>query len=423
MKEKIKIGIIGVGYVGLPLAVEFQKKYNVVCYDNNKKRIKNLNSNIDNTLEVSKNTLQKTKRLFFTNDINKLKDVNYFIVTVPTPINKQNKPNLQMLIKASKDVGKLLKKGDIVIYESTVYPGCTEEVCVPLLEKYSYLRYNVDFYCGYSPERINPGDKKHRLPKIKKVVSGSNRLILKKIKKLYSKIISAGIHEASSIKIAEAAKVIENTQRDLNIALINELSVIFNKLKIDTDEVLKAAETKWNFMPFKPGLVGGHCIGVDPYYLTYKAESLGYKPKVILSGRGINESVPKYIVKNLRIKMKKKSIKFVGSKILIMGLTFKENCPDMRNSKVPIMIDILKKNGCKVDVFDPWINDNENILGKKYNLQKKLSSKNYDSIIIAVAHNIFKQFKIQKYLKLCKEKHVIYDLKHILPKKYVDLRL
>jgi UDP-N-acetyl-D-glucosamine/UDP-N-acetyl-D-galactosamine dehydrogenase len=423
MKEKIKIGIIGVGYVGLPLAIEFQKKYNVVCYDNNKTRIKNLNSNIDNTLEVSKNTLQKTKRLFFTNDINKLKDVNYFIVTVPTPINKQNKPNLQMLIKASKDVGKLLNKGDIVIYESTVYPGCTEEVCVPLLEKYSYLRYNVDFYCGYSPERINPGDKKHRLPKIKKVVSGSNRLILKKIKKLYSKIISAGIHEASSIKIAEAAKVIENTQRDLNIALINELSVIFNKLKIDTDEVLKAAETKWNFMPFKPGLVGGHCIGVDPYYLTYKAESLGYKPKVILSGRGINESVPKYIVKNLRIKMKKKSIKFVGSKILIMGLTFKENCPDMRNSKVPIMIDILKKNGCNVDVFDPWINDNENILGKKYNLQKKLSSKNYDSIIIAVAHNIFKQFKIQKYLKLCKEKHVIYDLKHILPKKYVDLRL
>ena len=423
MKEKIKIGIIGVGYVGLPLAVEFQKKYNVVCYDTNKKRIKNLNSNIDNTLEVSKNTLQKTKRLFFTNDINKLKDVNYFIVTVPTPINKQNKPNLQMLIKASKDVGKLLKKGDIVIYESTVYPGCTEEVCVPLLEKYSYLRYNVDFYCGYSPERINPGDKKHRLPKIKKVVSGSNRLILKKIKKLYSKIISAGIHEASSIKIAEAAKVIENTQRDLNIALINELSVIFNKLKIDTNEVLKAAETKWNFMPFKPGLVGGHCIGVDPYYLTYKAESLGYKPKVILSGRGINESVPKYIVKNLRIKMKKKSIKFFGSKILIMGLTFKENCPDMRNSKVPIMIDILKKNGCNVDVFDPWINDNENILGKKYNLQKKLSSKNYDSIIIAVAHNIFKQFKIQKYLKLCKEKHVIYDLKHILPKKYVDLRL
>lgn len=423
MKEKIKIGIIGVGYVGLPLAIEFQKKYNVVCYDNNKKRIKNLNSNVDNTLEVSKNTLQKTKRLFFTNDINKLKDVNYFIVTVPTPINKQNKPNLQMLIKASKDVGKLLKKGDIVIYESTVYPGCTEEVCVPLLEKYSYLRYNVDFYCGYSPERINPGDKKHRLPKIKKVVSGSNRLILKKIKKLYSKIISAGIHEASSIKIAEAAKVIENTQRDLNIALINELSVIFNKLKIDTNEVLKAAETKWNFMPFKPGLVGGHCIGVDPYYLTYKAESLGYKPKVILSGRGINESVPKYIVKNLRIKMKKKSIKFFGSKILIMGLTFKENCPDMRNSKVPIMIDILKKNGCNVDVFDPWINDNENILGKKYNLQKKLSSKNYDSIIIAVAHNIFKQFKIQKYLKLCKEKHVIYDLKHILPKKYVDLRL
>ena len=421
--RKIKIGIIGVGYVGLPLAVEFQKKYNVVCYDTNKKRIKHLNSNIDNTLEVSKNTLQKTKRLFFTNDINKLKDVNYFIVTVPTPINKQNKPNLQMLIKASKDVGKLLKKGDIVIYESTVYPGCTEEVCVPLLEKYSYLRYNVDFYCGYSPERINPGDKKHRLPKIKKVVSGSNRLILKKIKKLYSKIISAGIHEASSIKIAEAAKVIENTQRDLNIALINELSVIFNKLKIDTNEVLKAAETKWNFMPFKPGLVGGHCIGVDPYYLTYKAESLGYKPKVILSGRGINESVPKYIVKNLRIKMKKKSIKFFGSKILIMGLTFKENCPDMRNSKVPIMIDILKKNGCNVDVFDPWINDNENILGKKYNLQKKLSSKNYDSIIIAVAHNIFKQFKIQKYLKLCKEKHVIYDLKHILPKKYVDLRL
>ena len=281
------------GYVGLPLAVEFQKKYDVICYDSNNTRIKNLKLSIDYTLEVSKKKLQKTKRLLFTNKIKDLSSVNYYIVTVPTPINKIYKPDLKMLIEASRSVGKLLKKGDIVIYESTVYPGCTEEVCVPILKNYSGLNYNKDFFCGYSPERINPGDKKHCLTKVKKVVSGSTKKISKKIKNLYSKIIIAGVHEASSIKVAEAAKVIENTQRDLNIALINELSVIFNRLKIDTYEVLKAAETKWNFMSFRPGLVGGHCIGVDPYYLTYKAESLGYRPKVILAGRDINESIPK----------------------------------------------------------------------------------------------------------------------------------
>jgi len=422
-KKNIVIGIIGVGYVGLPLAVEFEKKYKVICYDKNQSRIKSLKSNFDNTLEISSKNLKKVKRIKFTNDAKDLIEVNRFIITVPTPINIKNKPDLSKLKDASKIVGKYIKKGDIVIYESTVYPGCTEEICVPILENYSMLKFNKDFFCGYSPERINPGDKNHRLPNIKKVVSGSTNKIRDKIKKLYSKIIKAGIYAAPSIRVAEAAKVIENTQRDLNIALINELSIIFNKLKIDTDEVLKAANTKWNFLPFRPGLVGGHCIGVDPYYLTYKAESEGYKPKVILAGRVINEYMPQYVVKNFIKIMKNKSIKLKNSKILIMGTTFKENCPDMRNSKVPEIINRLKNLGCKIHVYDPWVNKEEFLNINKINLINKFFNLKYDAIIIAVAHKKFKDLNVEKYLKLCKKKHVIYDLKHILPKKFVDMRL
>ena len=306
--RNIKIGIVGVGYVGLPLAIEFNKKRNVVCFDSSNKRVQQLRSNFDYTMEVSKKTLINAKKISFTTNPKDLAEVNCFIITVPTPINKEKKPDLSMLIDATKTVGRNIKFGDLVIYESTVFPGCTEDICVPILEKYSKLTFNKDFFCGYSPERINPGDKKRRLPFIKKIVSGSTLKVSKLVKKLYSEIIKVGIHEAASIKIAEAAKVIENTQRDLNIALINELSIIFNKLKIDTEEVLKAAESKWNFIPFRPGLVGGHCIGVDPYYLTHKAEKIGYKPKVILSGRGINNGMPKFVVKNLKNLMKKKKL-------------------------------------------------------------------------------------------------------------------
>lgn len=423
MKKNIIIGIIGVGYVGLPLAIEFAKKYRVICYDKDQDRIKDLKSNIDDTLEVSSIDLKKSKNITFTNNEKDLLQVNRYIITVPTPITVKFKPNLTMLINASKLVGKLLKKKDIVIFESTVYPGCTEEVCVPILEKFSGLLFNKDFFCGYSPERINPGDKKHRLPDIKKVISGSTNYATDKIKKLYSEIIKAGVYTSPSIKIAEAAKVIENTQRDLNIALINELSIIFNKLKIDTNEVLKAAKTKWNFIPFKPGLVGGHCIGIDPYYLTYKAENVGYKPKVILAGRVINENMSNLIAKNFVTMLKKKSIKIKNSKVLVMGVTFKENCPDMRNSKVLDIVFNLEKIGCKVDIYDPWINNKEFLLKNKINIKKKLNNFNYDGIIIAVAHEIFKNFTTDKYLKLCKKNSVIYDLKHILPNSISDIRL
>ena len=421
--RNIKIGIVGVGYVGLPLAIEFNKKRNVVCFDSSNKRVQQLRSNFDYTMEVSKKTLINAKKISFTTNPKDLAEVNCFIITVPTPINKEKKPDLSMLIDATKTVGRNIKFGDLVIYESTVFPGCTEDICVPILEKYSKLTFNKDFFCGYSPERINPGDKKRRLPFIKKIVSGSTLKVSKLVKKLYSEIIKVGIHEAASIKIAEAAKVIENTQRDLNIALINELSIIFNKLKIDTEEVLKAAESKWNFIPFRPGLVGGHCIGVDPYYLTHKAEKIGYKPKVILSGRGINNGMPKFVVKNLKNLMKKKKINIKNSKILVMGFAFKENCPDIRNSKVSEIIKYLKKTGCKIDVYDPLIESSEAI--KEYNISplKKYPSRKYDALILAVAHRRFKKLSKNNFLKLCKKNSVIYDLKYILPRKYVDLRL
>ena len=341
--EEIKIAIIGLGYVGLPLALEFSKKKKVIGFDINKDRIKDLNSGIDKNLDFQKNEIQISKKLNFTYNVEDLKFANCFIITVPTPIDEFKKPDLLPLLSASEMVGKIIKKGDLIIYESTVYPGCVEDECVPILEKFSELRYNIDFFCGYSPERINPGDKKHTLSNIKKITSGSTPEIANFVDNLYKEIITAGTHMAPNIKVAEAAKIIENTQRDLNIALINELSIIFDKLNIDTKEVLDAASTKWNFLPFKPGLVGGHCIGVDPYYLTYKAEKIGYHPKIILAGREINDSMGNYVALKFIEELKKKNIKIKGSKILIMGLTFKENCTDIRNSGIKNVIEKLKK--------------------------------------------------------------------------------
>ncbi|TAE01696.1 MAG: nucleotide sugar dehydrogenase, partial [Bacteroidetes bacterium] len=354
-----KIAVIGLGYVGLPLAVEFGKKYEVIGFDIKEKRIKELSQGIDLTLEVSESELKNIKNLRFSSDIEDLRKANIFIITVPTPIDQYKKPDLFPLISASTLVGKVLKKNDIVIYESTVYPGCTEEDCVPVLEKYSGLKFNKDFFCGYSPERINPGDKEHTLPKIKKVVSGSTPEIAQKVNELYSSIITAGTHLVSSIKVAEASKIIENSQRDLNIAFVNELALIFDKMNIDTTEVLIAAGTKWNFLPFRPGLVGGHCIGVDPYYLTHKAESLGYLPQVILAGRRINDNMGIYVAQKVIKLMIQKSHNIKESKILVLGMTFKENCPDIRNSRVIDVIKELQDFGAKVEVFDPWADAQE----------------------------------------------------------------
>ena len=358
-KKDLKLAIIGLGYVGLPLALEFEKKRKVIAFDINKKRVEELKSGIDSNLESSKEKLQCARQLKFTNNINDLKIANCYIITVPTPIDKFKEPNLKPLLNSSKMVGNFIKKKDIVIYESTVYPGCVEEVCVPILEKISGLKFNKDFFCGYSPERINPGDKEHTISNIKKITSGSTPKVADLVDDLYNEIITVGTHKAPSLKIAEAAKVIENTQRDLNIALINELSILFGKMNIDTQAVLKAAESKWNFLPFKPGLVGGHCIGVDPYYLTQKAEKIGYYPKVILAGREINDNMGIYVAKNLIKEMKKKKIKIQNAKILIMGLTFKENCADIRNSGVEKVIYELKKLNCRLELYDPWANDEE----------------------------------------------------------------
>ncbi len=421
--EEIKLAIIGLGYVGLPLALEFSKKKNVIGFDINKKRIKDLNSGIDKNLEFNKKELQSLKKLNFTNSVEDLKSANCFIITVPTPIDKFKKPDLKPLFNASELIGKIIKKGNLIIYESTVYPGCIEEECVPILEKFSDLKYNIDFFCGYSPERINPGDKKHTLSNIKKITSGSTPEITNFVDDLYNEIIIAGTHKAPNIKVAEAAKVIENTQRDLNIALINELSIIFNKLNIDTKEVLDAASSKWNFLPFKPGLVGGHCIGVDPYYLTHKAESIGYKPKVILSGREINDNMGDYVAFKFLEEIKKKNIQINRSKILIMGLTFKENCSDIRNSGVSNVIEKLKKYNCNLDLYDPWANSEEieEIYGIAPNI--KLNQNTYDGIIIAVAHEKFKNMGQNAILSLCKKNHVIYDLKYLFSKDQVTLRL
>ena len=414
-----KIGIIGLGYVGLPLAVEFGKVLQVVGFDINHSRIEELEKGFDRTLEVEKEELKKAVHLSFSSIIDKLKEVNIFIITVPTPVNDHKKPDLRPLLKASETVGKVLKKGDVVIYESTVYPGCTEEDCVPVLEKISGLKFNVDFFCGYSPERINPGDKAHRLPTIKKVTSGSTPEIAEKVDQLYKKIVKAGTHKASSIKVAEAAKVIENSQRDINIAFVNELSLIFEKMGIDTYEVLEAAGTKWNFLPFRPGLVGGHCIGVDPYYLTHKAESLGYHSEVILAGRKINDSMGIHIVSRVVKLMTQRDVPVKNSKILVLGITFKENCPDIRNSRVIDVIRELKSYGTNVSVYDPQANSAE--VKHEYNISLTESlDENYDVVVLAVSH---REFSSLNWASLKKDDTIVFDVKGFLDKSIITARL
>lgn len=415
----MKLGIIGLGYVGLPLAVEFGKVLDVIGFDINTKRIHELQKGKDRTLEVEREELLQATRLNYTSDINELNSVDIYIITVPTPIDQFKTPDLTPLKKASEAVGKVLSKGNIVIYESTVFPGCTEEVCVPILEKVSGLEYNSDFYCGYSPERINPGDKEHRLSTIKKVTSGSTPEIAEKIDQLYGKIITAGTHMASSIKVAEAAKVIENSQRDLNIAFVNELAMIFDKMNIDTHEVLEAAGTKWNFLPFKPGLVGGHCIGVDPYYLTYKAESLGYHPQVILSGRRINDNMGFYVASKVIKLMTKKNNPINNSNILILGITFKEDCPDIRNSRVIDVIRELDGFGANVHVYDPQADIEE--VKHEYGLTL-ISKPNivYNAIVLAVGHKTFKTIDLKS---ISNEATAIYDIKGFFNKENVTARL
>ena len=424
MKAKdTRIAVIGLGYVGLPLAVEFGKKYPTIGFDVNRSRINALISGNDSTLEVDTAALESATHLSYTTDVDKLKTCNVYIVTVPTPIDDNKRPELSPLEKASETVGKVLSKDDIVIYESTVYPGATEEVCVPILEKHSGLTFNKNFYCGYSPERINPGDKEHRITTIKKVTSGSTLEIADKVDALYRSIITAGTHKASSIKVAEAAKVIENTQRDINIALINELALIFRRLDIDTEEVLKAAGTKWNFLPFKPGLVGGHCIGVDPYYLTHKAMEVGYYPEIILAGRKLNDSMGKYVANEIINLMTKKRIQVVDSNILVMGLTFKENCPDIRNTRVVDVVQELSGFNCNIDVYDPWIDKEESIRDFGIAPIEQPEPGKYDAVIIAVAHHQFKSMGIKAIRALGKKNHVLYDIKYILPSEKVDGRL
>lgn len=421
--NNLKIAIVGLGYVGLPLAVEFGKQCSVIGFDTNRNRIEELRLGQDCTLEVSDNELAKAKQLSFTSDSEDIRECNFYIVTVPTPIDAFRQPNLTPLMKASVTIGNLLRKGDIVVYESTVYPGATEEICVPILEKNSQLKLNQDFYVGYSPERINPGDKEHRVTNILKVTSGSTPKIADKIDDVYNLIITAGTYKASSIKVAEAAKVIENTQRDVNIALVNELAIIFNRLNIDTEEVLKAAGTKWNFLSFRPGLVGGHCIGVDPYYLTHKAQAIGYNPEIILAGRRLNDGMGEYIASQLVKAMIKKGTNVKTARILVLGLTFKENCPDIRNSKVIDIIDELEKYGFCIDAYDPWANTHE--VKQEYNISPidAVQQQSYDAIILAVAHKKFIDMGIDEIKKFGKENHVIYDIKHIFPKESTNIRL
>ena len=414
-----KIGIIGLGYVGLPLAVEFEKLFNVVGFDINVNRINELKSGFDRTKEVDSIELKSAAKLSYSNTLSDLKEVNYFIITVPTPVDEFKKPDLRPLESASKTVGSVLKKGDIVIYESTVFPGCTEEICVPVLERVSGLKFNVDFFCGYSPERINPGDKLHRLTTIKKVTSGSTPEVAEKVDLLYRKIITAGTHKASSLKVAEAAKVIENSQRDLNIAFVNELALIFARMGIDTNEVLEAAGTKWNFLPFRPGLVGGHCIGVDPYYLTHKAESLGYHSEVILSGRRINDNMGIYIANSVIKLMAQNGLPINKANILMLGVTFKENCPDIRNSKVVDVIHELKSFGTIVDIYDPQADPEE--VKHEYGLTLVPSpDKKYHAIVLAVSHDEFTKLE---WSKISDSKTVIYDVKAILDKSRITARL
>ena len=423
MLENIKIALIGLGYVGLPLAVEFGKKYNTVGFDINHARIEELNAGHDHTLEVSDDELAEAKQLSYTANTKDISPCNIYIVTVPTPINEHKQPDLTPLEKASTLLGNVIKPGNIVIYESTVYPGATEEVCVPILEQVSGLVFNKDFFIGYSPERINPGDKEHRVTNILKVTSGSTDEIAEQVDQLYKSIITAGTYKASSIKVAEAAKVIENTQRDVNIALVNELALIFKRLDIDTEEVLLAAGTKWNFLPFRPGLVGGHCIGVDPYYLTYKAQSIGYNPEIILSGRRINDGMGEYVVSRLVKLMLKKRLHVRESNILIMGLTFKENCPDLRNTRVVDIINELQTYGVNIHVYDPWVDPQE--AQAEYGIKpiETLEEGQFDAIILAVAHQQFKQMDIKQIRALGKSDAVIYDLKYLFPAELTDERL
>ena len=418
-----KICIIGLGYVGLPLAVEFGKKYQTIGFDINEQRIAELSLGHDVMLELDETELKQATRLSFTTDASQLKDCNIYIVTVPTPIDSHKRPDLAPLEKASETVGKVLSTGDIVIYESTVYPGATEEICIPILERHSGLDYNESFYAGYSPERINPGDKEHRVATIKKVTSGSTPVIADRIDELYKSIITAGTHKASSIKAAEAAKVIENTQRDINIALINELALIFKRLDIDTEEVLKAAGSKWNFLPFRPGLVGGHCLGVDPYYLTHKAMEVGYHPEIILAGRRLNDGMGRHVTTEVISLMIKKRIPVAGSNILVMGLTFKENCTDIRNTRVVDIVNELISYHCNVDVYDPWVDNNKAMEECNIAPVDLLKQGKYDAIIVAVAHQQFIDMGIAAIKALGKKVHVIYDIKYILPAEYVDGRL
>jgi UDP-N-acetyl-D-galactosamine dehydrogenase len=421
--SNVKLAIIGLGYVGLPLAVEFGKIRSVLGFDINLKRIAQLKEGRDLTLETQPEELQAATHLSFSANSDDLRACNCFIVAVPTPIDRYKRPDLEPLIKASETVGKVLKIGDIVIYESTVYPGCTEEDCVPVLEKFSDLKFNQDFFCGYSPERINPGDKNHRLPNIQKVTSGSNPEVANLVDQIYRQIITAGTHQASSIKVAEAAKVIENTQRDVNIALINELALIFNKMNIDTEAVLQAAGSKWNFLPFRPGLVGGHCIGVDPYYLTHKAQSIGYHPEIILAGRRLNDSMGSYVVTQLVKAMTHRCLQVNGSRVLIMGLTFKENCPDLRNTRVIDIIEELEDYKVHIDVFDPWADPAQ--AQHEFGITPVLNPEpdTYDAIVLAVAHHQFKAMGAQAIRALGKKEHVLYDLKYLLPVDASDLRL
>ena len=418
-----KIAIIGMGYVGLPLAIEFGKLFQTMGYDIDGSRIEELLAGKDSTLEVTSHELQEAKMLSYTTDAKDIQSCNIFIITAPTPIDEYNQPNLKPLENASKTVGKFLKKDDIVIYESTVYPGATEEVCVPILEQHSGLNYNQDFYCGYSPERINPGDKKHRITMIKKVTSGSTPETADKVDALYQSIITAGTHKAGSIKIAEAAKVIENTQRDVNIALINELSIIFNRLGIDTESVLEAAGTKWNFLPFLPGLVGGHCIGVDPYYLTHKAITLGYHPEMILAGRRINDGMGSYIANQVSNLMANKRIHLVDANVLIMGLTFKENSRDLRNTGVADLVATFESFNCNVEVYDPWADKVE--AQKEFNIKLVSQPENgkYDAIILSVAHDEFKKLSLKEIKAYGTSNHVLYDVKYLLKQSEVDGRL
>ena len=421
--KNVKLGIIGLGYVGLPLAVEFGKKYSTLGFDINVQRVNELKQGHDFTLEVSSEELADSEFISYSANVDELKACNVYIVTVPTPIDQHKQPDLTPLVKASAMLAKVLSQGDIVIYESTVYPGATEEVCLPEIERHSDFVYNQDFFAGYSPERINPGDKEHRVTNILKVTSGSTPEIAEFIDSLYKSIITAGTYQASSIQVAEAAKVIENTQRDLNIALINELAVIFNRLNIDTEEVLKAAGTKWNFLPFRPGLVGGHCIGVDPYYLTHKAQAIGYNPEVILAGRRINDAMGEYVVSQLVKTMLKAKLPVNGANVLVMGLTFKENCPDVRNTKVVDILSELTEFDINVDVYDPWVNPEE--AKKEYDVDlisvPKISY--YDAVIFAVAHDEFKALSKAEIKALMKNEHVIYDLKYMLDAELADIRL